>query len=257
MIRALKLAGSSAQKLDEFVRAREHLAEAEKLTDRQRNPREWADVQYVIAYVLLAGEIDPGEAEKLLRGVVEARTQIYGYDDRETVKARRNLALSLHLQSRHLEAEAEFREVVKLDEKMLGPENPETLRTRNDLLWFLWDYKTAEALIEAQQILKIREKVLGPEHRATLSSRNNVAKSLDDLGRFSEAIPHLREVLKVQEKVLGPDDDETLIPMGNLGEGLAQAGEYSEGEALTRRACNGLAPILGPAHGTTPCSKVS
>jgi tetratricopeptide (TPR) repeat protein len=251
VIRALKLAAMSARKLNEFVRAREHLAEAEKLTDRQRNPREWADVQYAIAWVLLDEEKDPAEAEKLLRGVIEARTQIYGYDDRETVKARRNLALSLHLQSRHLEAEAEFREVVKVDEKMLGPENPETLRTRNDLLWFLWDYKAADALIESQQILKIREKVLGPEHRATLSSRNNVAKSLGDLGRFSEAIPHLREVLKMREKLLGPDHDATLITMGNLGEELAQAGEYSEGEPLTRRACNGLAPILGPAHGTT------
>ena len=65
VIRALKLAGLSAQKLHEFVRAREHLAEAEKLTDRQRNPREWADVQYAIARCLLAEEEDPGEAEKI------------------------------------------------------------------------------------------------------------------------------------------------------------------------------------------------
>ena len=83
---------------------------------------------------LLAEEEHPGEAEKLLRAVIEVRTQIFGSEDRETMKARRDLALSLHLQSRHLEAEAEFREVVKVDEKMLGPENPETLRTRNDLL---------------------------------------------------------------------------------------------------------------------------
>ena len=73
--------------------------------------------------------------------MIEARTQIYGYEDRETVMARRALAVSLHLQSRYLEAETEFREVVKLDEKMLGPENPETLRSRNDLLTFLWGTK--------------------------------------------------------------------------------------------------------------------
>ena len=206
IIRALKLAGWSARKLDEFVRAREHLAEAEKLTDRQRNPREWADVQYAIANVLLAEEEHPGDAEKLLRAVIEVRTQIFGPEDRETLKARRRLALSLQLQARYLEAEAEFREVVNLDEKMLGPENPETLRSRSDLLMFLWEHKSADALIEAQQILKLREKVLGPEHRETLASRNNVAKSLSDLGRFSEAIQQWRELLKVQEKVLGPDD---------------------------------------------------
>ena len=231
IIRALKLAGWSAQKLDEFVRAREHLAEAEKLTDRQRNPGEWADVQYAIANVLLAGEDHPGDAEKLLRAVIEVRTQIFGPEDRETLKARRRLALSLQLQSRYLEAEAEFREVVNLDEKMLGPENPETLRSRWDLLISLSrENKSADALIECQQILKLREKVLGPEHRETLASRDNVANSLGDLGRFSEAIPQWRELLKVQEKVLGPDDEQTLKTIGNLGYILAQAGEYREGE---------------------------
>ena len=237
IIRVLKLAAWSADYLDEYVRAREHLAEAEKLTDRQRNPREWADVQYVIANVLLDAEQHPAEAEKILRGVIEARTQIYGYDDRETVKARRQLALSLHLQSRDEEAETGFREVINLDEKILGAENPETLRTRNDLLWFLWERKSAEALIESQQILKIRERVLGPEHRETLGSRNNVAKALGDLGRFSEAIPKQRELLKMHEKLLGPNDNQTLTTMGNLGYCLAEVGEYSEGEALTRRAC--------------------
>ena len=54
-------------------------------------------------------------------------------------------------------------------------------------------YKTADALIESQQILKLREKVLGPEHRETLASRDNVAISLSNLGRFSEAIPQYRE----------------------------------------------------------------
>src|SRR5437660_8971245 len=107
VIRALKLAALSARKLQEFVRAREHLAEAEKLTDRQRNPREWADVQYAIATLLLAEEKDPAEAEKILRGVIEARTQIYGYDNRETVMARRRLVMSLHQQLRHPEAETE------------------------------------------------------------------------------------------------------------------------------------------------------
>jgi tetratricopeptide (TPR) repeat protein/predicted Ser/Thr protein kinase len=251
MIRFLKLAGWSAQKLDEFVRAREHLTEAEKLTDRQRNPGEWADVQYAIANVLLAGEIDPGEAEKLLRAVTEVRTQIFGPEDRETLKARRRLALSLHFQSRHREAEAEFREVLNLDEKMLGPENPETLRSRNDLLMFLWEGKTADALIEGQQILKLREKVLGPEHRETLSSRNNVAKSLSDLGRLSEAIPQWRELIKLQEKVLGPDDGQTLKTIGNLGYHLAQTGDYREGESMLRRAYKGLEPTFGPTHATT------
>src|SRR5438477_10042819 len=170
VIRALKLSARSAQKLHEYVRAREHLAEAEKLTDRQRDPPGWADVQYAIAWVLLDEEKDPAEAEKTVRGVIEARTQIYGYDHRETVMARQALALSLRFQSRYLEAETELREVIKRDERMLGPENPETLRSRSDLLAILWRYKAADALIESQGILKLRQKLLGAEHRETLAS---------------------------------------------------------------------------------------
>jgi tetratricopeptide (TPR) repeat protein len=252
IIRALKLAGSSALKLDEFVRAREHLAEAEKLTDRQRNPREWADVQYAIANVLLAGEEHPGDAEKLLRAVIEVRTQIFGPEDRETLKARRRLALSLQLQARYPEAEAELRELVNLDEKMLGPENLETLSGRWDLYMFLEDTdKIPDALIEGQQIVKLQEKVLGPEHRATIIGRTNVADTLAELGRLSEAIPQYRELLKAKEKVLGPDDEQTLKSIGNLGYHLAQAGEYREGESMMRRAYNGLERTLGPTYDMT------
>jgi tetratricopeptide (TPR) repeat protein len=251
IIRALKLAGSSAQQLGEYVRAREHLAEAEKLTDRQRNPREWADVQYAIANVLLyAGH--ENDVEKLLRAVIEVRTQIFSPEDRETLKARRRLALSLQLQARYLEAEAELREVINFDEKMLGPENPETLRSRWDLQ-IAWSrgIKSADALTEGQQILELREKVLGPEDRETLASRDGVANNLGQLGRFSEAISQRRELLKVQEKVLGPDDEQTLEETGDLGYALVQAGEYREGESMLRRAYNGLERRLGPTHRNT------
>jgi tetratricopeptide (TPR) repeat protein len=93
--------------------------------------------------------------------------------------------------------------------------------------------------------------VLGPEHRETLSIRNNVAKSLGDLGRLSEAIPQWRELLKVAEKVVGPDDASTLKVRGNLGGTLAQAGEYREAESMLRWAYHGLERPLGPTHGTT------
>jgi tetratricopeptide (TPR) repeat protein len=254
IIRALKLAARSAQKLQEFIRAREHLAEAEKLTDRQRNPGEWADVQYAIANAFLQVNQDhPENAEKLLPAVIEVRTQIFGSEDRETLQARRWLALSLQLQERYPEADAELREIVNLDEKMLGPENPETLSSRWDRVFcFYMANKSADALIEGQQILELREKVLGPEHRDTLTSRNLVAASLSDLGRFSEATAQLRELLKVQEKELGSDDEETLRTTGLLGYTLTQAGEYREGESLQRRAYHSLERKFGPAHGQMP-----
>jgi hypothetical protein len=52
---------------------------------------------------------------------------------------------------------------------MLGPENPETLRSRWDLqIAWSW-YKTADALIEVPANIETSRKVLGPEDRETLA----------------------------------------------------------------------------------------
>src|SRR5438552_8598456 len=72
ILQALTLAGLAAQKHVEYARAMEHFREAEKLTDRARNPEEWADVQYVIAD-LLDDQGQYRDAENVSRAVVEVR----------------------------------------------------------------------------------------------------------------------------------------------------------------------------------------
>ena len=67
----------SAQKLEEFIRAREHLAKAEKLTDRQRNPREWAEGRAILARNLWYQGRN-AEAETLLRELIRAHEKVLG-----------------------------------------------------------------------------------------------------------------------------------------------------------------------------------
>jgi eukaryotic-like serine/threonine-protein kinase len=255
VIRALKLASSSARKSDEFVRAREHLAEAEKLTDRQRNPQEWADVQYAIANVFLAEKNRASEAEKKIRDVIEVRAQIYGPEHRETLKSRSRLALALLNEARYAEAEAEYRELLKLNEKILGPEHPETLFSGWDLGTAMGrTNKSADAFAEHRRVLKLREKVLGPEHPDTLSSRNGVAVTLLNLGHFAEAIAIWRELAKKEEKVFGLEDNQTLNTLMNLGNSLAEQGDYTEGETILRQVVKMREKTLGPAnHDTLYC----
>lgn len=52
-IQALKLAGIAAQMQARFARATTHFREAEKLTDQQQRPAEWAEVQRAIDYLKL------------------------------------------------------------------------------------------------------------------------------------------------------------------------------------------------------------
>jgi hypothetical protein len=59
-----------------------------------------------MANVLHAGTDHPENAEKLLRDVIEVRTQIFGPENGETLKARQLLAQSLYMKHRNPEAEA-------------------------------------------------------------------------------------------------------------------------------------------------------
>ena len=77
---------------------------------------------------------------------------------------------------------------LKISERVLGDEHPNTLAARNNLaatLWALGDHSGARKLQE--QTLEFQERVLGGEHPDTLMSRNNLAEFLVELGDFAGA----------------------------------------------------------------------
>src|SRR5204863_10071520 len=90
IIQALELAGFSAQKRIQFKTAMEHLRAAEKLTDREKGPAPWAEVQHAIRDVL----IEQGayrEAEDILRAGAETRQQTVGPEHADTLRSRSRL----------------------------------------------------------------------------------------------------------------------------------------------------------------------
>jgi len=61
-------------------------------------------------------------------------------------------------------------------ERVLGPEHPDTLTTRNNLAYWRGRAGDAAGAVAAlTELLPIRERVLGPEHPDTLTTRNNLA----------------------------------------------------------------------------------
>ena len=94
-----------------------HFREAEKLTDRAGDPKLWAEVQEAIADLLY----DQGhykEAEDTLGPVVQTRTQLSGPEDPAALKSRNRLTYARWKQGKLVEAEAEFRELLKVEEKV-------------------------------------------------------------------------------------------------------------------------------------------
>ena len=58
------------------------------------------------------------------RGVIKLEQKVLGPETVDTLTSRGYLANALYGQEKFSEAEAEFRELIQLDEKALGPENP-------------------------------------------------------------------------------------------------------------------------------------
>ena len=249
------LAGQSAQKRIQYARAMEHFREAEKLTNRDRHPEEWAEVQHAIAYLSL----DQGQyrdAENILQTVVEVRTHMIGSENPDTLMSRNHLGYALWEEGKYAEAEAQYRDVIKLDEKVLGPEHPDTLWSRNGLAITLnLQGKYAEAEAQYRDVIKLREKVLGPQHRLTLVSLMDLAFVLNAEGKYAEAEAQYHDVIKTQEKVVGPEHPDTLLSRHNLAIVLDAEGKYVEEEAQYRELIKIQGKVLGPEHPQTLMSR--
>jgi tetratricopeptide (TPR) repeat protein len=250
-LEAYELAGWSAEKRIQYGDALEHLRKAERLTDRARDPLEWARLQFAVAWVLY----DQGQyqqVESVLREVLKERERLLGSEHPDAIAARHYIARAVYSQGRYAEAEAEFRAMLKIRGKVLGPEHPDTLLTRSSLAnAVVAQGRYAEGETEYRTVLKSREKVLGPEHPQTLTTRNNLAVTLDQEGRYAEAEAEYRAVLKVRERVLGPEHPETLSARNNLGVILDEEGKYAEAEAEWRATLKVREKVLGPEHPVT------
>ena len=127
-------------------------------------------------------------------------------------------------------------QLVADQERVLGPDHPDTLTSRDNLAS---DYGDAGRLDEAislhEQTLAARERVLGPDHPNTLTSRNNLAAAYGNAGRPDEAISLHEQALADRERVLGPDHPDTLASRSNLANAYRDAGRLDEAISCTSR----------------------
>jgi tetratricopeptide (TPR) repeat protein len=251
IVQAYQLAGFSAQKRIQFKTALEYFRAAEKLTDRQGNAAQWADVQHAIGDLLME-QGSYRDAEEVLRATAEAREKALGPDNADTLRSRTRVAYAQYRQGKYNEAAEGFRGIVALEERMFGPMHPDTLLARNGLAIALDNAgKPGEAEAEHRRILAIREKVLGPEHPDTLRTRNNIALTLDRQGKHAEAASEYQQVIDLENKVLGPEHPDTLRSRSSFAYALDHQGKYSEAELNLRDVLRLEERVLGPEHPDT------
>ena len=119
-------------------------------------------------------------------------------------------------------------------ERMLGPNHPDTLNSRNSLAAaYQAAGRPAEAIPLFEQTLVGRERLLGPNHPDTLNSQNNLAAAYQDAGRAAEARLLYELTLAARERLLGTDHPSTLNSRGNLAAAYRDAGR-----SLRRSRCS-------------------
>ncbi len=153
------------------------------------------------------------------------------------------------------EARKQLERALDLYRRVLGAENPKTLKTMSRLgatAALQGKYPEAEALFS--RTLGIQRRMLGPEHPDTLSSMNSLASSYYYQGKFAEAEALFRQTLELQTRVLGLANPETLASMNGLASSSERLGKFAEAEALHRQTLENRRRVLGPEHPRTLAS---
>ena len=102
-------------------------------------------------------------------------------------------------------------------DRLLGPDDPDTIRARNDLARAYRETgRVADAVPLVEQILAARERLFGADDPRTLASRNNLASAYRATGRAAEAIGLFEKNLAACERLFGADNPKTLASRRNL-----------------------------------------
>ncbi len=199
-----------------------------------------------------------GHTIELWENIAIAATR--GALTRESVEKYTHLA---HWAVRHLCATTDLSRAIDIGtselatcERVLGPEHPDTLASRNNLAGA---YESAGKLDLAiplyEQTLADRERVLGSEHPDTLASRNNLAGAYESAGKLDLAIPLYEQTLADRERVLGSEHPDTLTFRNNLAYAYESAGKLEQAIPLYGQTLADRERVLGSEHPNTLTSR--
>lgn len=107
-------------------------------------------------------------------------------------------------------------------------------------------YKIAREI--AEKNLNYAIENLGENHTYTLSAMQNLAITLDNLGKSTEALELKQLILEKHRAIFGEDHPDTLNAMNNLATTLSRLGRYNEALELEQQILEKYHTILGKDH---------
>jgi eukaryotic-like serine/threonine-protein kinase len=150
------------------------------------------------------------------------------------------------------EAHTQFERALSLYRRVLGAQNPKTLKNIDylgNVAYQQGKYAEAEALLG--NALQVQRRVLGPSHRDTLYSVTTLANVYVKQGKYPLAEAYDRQALEIRQRLLGPEDPATLNSMNSLANVYLSQGKYPQAETLYTQTLETRRRVLGPEHPAT------
>jgi len=197
----------------------------------------------------LATQGQDAEAVAILAPLYVDMQRIYGPTHMETLATINQLTLALqHLGQLDRAIELQSFAIQALVERY-GEQNSHAMQQRANLATMYANKGDHDAaLVLYRAIYTTQKAVLGEDRRETLTTAHNIARSLQDLGRWSEALEMQKPMSALAHRALG---DEHFLPWAidlAMARSQAMLAQYPEAQALLSKASERLESLLGADH---------
>jgi hypothetical protein len=155
-------------------------------------------------------------------------------------------------QGMHTHAERQYRDLLAVRLRVLGPDHLSALVARHQIaLEMSAQGRHAAAEAEFRDVLAAELRVLGPDHPSTLVTRHEIAVEMSAQGSRAAAEAEFREVLAAELRVLGPDHPSTLATRHQIAREMSAQGRHAAAEAEFRDVLAAELRVLGPDYPST------
>jgi len=147
---------------------------------------------------------------------------------------------------------AELEQSLDIQQRVLGPDHPDTLKTLNSLsAVFIRVGKYPDAEKVLLDVIQRQKRVLGAEHPDTIIAMHNLGVVYYYQGKHSESEIVARETLEIRKRILGKDHPDIIGSLENLAIALSGQKKHAEAERIYEEARQGAIRIRGPDHPQT------
>jgi serine/threonine protein kinase/tetratricopeptide (TPR) repeat protein len=196
-----------------------------------------------------------GEAaasEAMLRESVAVAAANRGNDWRDwrlDVELRTELAETLLVLTKGVEAEALGRQLIDTQRTHLGPAHPEVLRSlqlRATALTVMLRYK--DAVDAHREAVALHDQIYGPDHRLTARAVLRLGVAHGHFNANADAGAAFERAHRIYERTLGPEHPETLRALRNVAIAHRRKRDFVRAEPLYRRILEIRRRTLGERH---------